>query len=115
MSDGETSQVTVIGKPQPKTWDNYEQGCLSTFGGGHRSDGHLDAFHHGMSTVFNLLRGEFPSAEVCKSAPALLGACEAMVANIDSWMATGIPADVQESEILYSQMVRAIAKAKGES
>ena len=115
MSDGETSQVTVIGKPQPKTWDDYEQGCLSTFGGGHRSDGHLDAFHHGMSTVFNLLRGEFPSAEVCKSAPALLGACEAMVANIDSWIATGIPADAQESEILYSQMVAAIAKAKGES
>jgi len=46
---------------------------------------------------------------------ALLEACESMVANINSWLATGVPADAQESEILYSQMVAAIAKAKGES
>ena len=54
-----------------KTWDDYEQGCLDTFGGGHRTDGHLEAFRHGMSTVFNLLRSEFPPAEVCKSAVEL--------------------------------------------
>jgi len=29
-----------------------------------------------MSTVFNLLRAEFPPAEQCKAAPALLDACK---------------------------------------
>lgn len=59
----EISQCTIVGLPQPRTWDDYEKGCLSNFGGGHRSDGHLEAFQHGMSTVFNLLRAEFPPAE----------------------------------------------------
>jgi uncharacterized protein YdcH (DUF465 family) len=58
-----TSQAQVIGKPPMKTWDDYEQGCLDTYGGGHRFDGQLEAFRHGMQTVFNLLRREFPPAE----------------------------------------------------
>lgn len=62
------SQVQVIGLPKPKTWEDYEQGCLETFAGGHRNDGHLEAFQHGMQTVFNLLRNEFPPAEVCTAA-----------------------------------------------
>jgi uncharacterized small protein (DUF1192 family) len=57
------SQAQVIGKPPMKTWDDYEQGCLDTYGGGHRFDGQLEAFRHGMQTVFNLLRREFPPAE----------------------------------------------------
>jgi len=67
----ELSQAQIVGKPRMKTWDDYEEGCLASFGGGHRADGHLEAFQHGMSTVFNLLRAEFPPAEVCKVAAGL--------------------------------------------
>ena len=67
------SQAQVIGRPEMKTWDDYEQGCFASFGGGHRSDGHLEAFQHGMSTVFNLLRSEFPPAEICKAAANRIG------------------------------------------
>ena len=62
------SQAQVIGLPKMRTWDDYEQGCLDTFAGGHRNDGMLDAFQHGMRTVFSLLRNEFPPAELCKQA-----------------------------------------------
>lgn len=62
------SQVQIVGRSKPKTWDDYEQGCLMTFGGGYRNEGHLEAFQHGMRTVFNLLRNEFPPAEVCMAA-----------------------------------------------
>ena len=69
----EMSQAQVIGRPKMRTWDDYEQGCLDTFAGGHRSDGMLgrsriNAFQHGMRTVFSLLRNEFPPAELCKQA-----------------------------------------------
>ena len=70
------SQVSAINEPEPKSWNDYEQGCLSTFGGGHHADGHLEAFRHGMQTVFSLLRLEFPPAEQCKAAPRLLEACK---------------------------------------
>ncbi len=76
------SQVQVIGLPRPKTWADYENGCLATFGGGHRGD-ELDAFQHGMQTVFNLLRSEFPPAEQCKAAPQLVAALEAVVYAYD--------------------------------
>lgn len=66
----------VIGKPQPKTWDDYEAGCLATYGGGYRTEAERDVFRHGMSTVFNLLRHEFPPAELCKLALALQAVCE---------------------------------------
>lgn len=72
MTTNKLSQCQIIGKPRVQSWDDYEQGCLATYGGGHHSDGHLDAYQHGMSTVFNLLRAEFPPAEQCKTAPALL-------------------------------------------
>ena len=62
------SQAQVIGLSRVKTWDDYEAGCLASFGGGHRSDGHLEAFQHGMKTVFALLKAEFPPAEVCMAA-----------------------------------------------
>lgn len=72
----EMSQVTCIGLPQPKSWQDYREGCLRTFAGGHRSDGMLDAYQHGMETVFNLLEGEFPPAPLCKASPELLEACQ---------------------------------------
>src|ERR1051326_7170259 len=65
-STEEWSQVRALGAPAPKTWDDYERGCMDTFAGGHHEDGHLGAFQHGMRTVFSLLKAEFPPAEVCK-------------------------------------------------
>ena len=107
------SQAQVIGRPQVKTWDDYEAGCLASFGGGHRDDGHLEAFQHGMSTVFNLLRGEFPSAETCIAAPDLLEALEislqAMQANIAYANYKDEPALKRGIEAARA----AIAKAKG--
>ena len=38
------SQVQAFGGPAIITWDDYENGCLSTYAGGHHTDGHLDAF-----------------------------------------------------------------------
>lgn len=60
------SQVYAIGAPTPKTWDDYEHGCLMTFGGGYQTDEERSIFHHGITTVFNLLRAEFPPAEQIK-------------------------------------------------
>ena len=60
------SQVQAVNGPAPKTWNDYRQGCLSTFGGGHAGVEYL-AFQHGMNTVFNLLEHEFPPAEECKA------------------------------------------------
>lgn len=70
------SQVTCIGAPDPQTWDEYEQGCIGTYGGGYRTPTETEIFHHGMATVFNLLRAEFPAAVLCKAAPELLRACK---------------------------------------
>ena len=66
------SQVSAIGEPQPESWDDYERGCLLTYRGGHHDAESLSAFQHGMRTVFNLLRGEFPPAERCKEAERVL-------------------------------------------
>jgi len=82
-----------------KTWDDYEKGCLASFGGGYRTQEDAEIFQHGMRTIFNLLRNEFPAAEQCKSAQDLLEACEvanaalATMANngnltVDEWSAT---------------------------
>lgn len=70
----ERSRVQVIGLPCPKTWDEYERGCIATFGGGYVAPDEMDAFQHGMTTVFNLLRAEFPEAFVCKAGPQMLAA-----------------------------------------
>ena len=53
------SQVQATNEPPPKTWDDYERGCVSTYRGGHEGK-EAAAFVHGMQTVFNLLRVEFP-------------------------------------------------------
>ena len=53
------SQCEAVGEARYKTWAEYRRGCLSTFGGG-RSGNELEAFKHGIDTVFNLLENEFP-------------------------------------------------------
>jgi hypothetical protein len=42
------------------TWDDLERTALETYGGGYREQNKLDAFHHGMRTVFSMLKGGFP-------------------------------------------------------
>lgn len=76
------SQCQVLGEKPVKTWKDYRNGCLATYAGGHHGDGHLDAFRHGMETVFNLLEEEFPPAELCKVAPDLLRGCRAASAYL---------------------------------
>lgn len=66
------SSVGAINGPQPLTWDDYEQGCLGTFRGGHEGP-EAEAFCHGMQTVFNLLRAEFPPAEEIQRQKELSG------------------------------------------
>jgi len=68
------SQVTVIGRPQPKTWEDYRQGALANYSGGHHEEPAVGIFEHGMETVFNLLEAEFPDAQKCKAADDLLKA-----------------------------------------
>lgn len=77
------SQCHTVGTPPPRSWNDYEKGCIGTFGGGYRTKEEREIFHHGMSTVFNLLRGEFPPAGACKNSGLLLAACEATVSDID--------------------------------
>jgi hypothetical protein len=57
------SQVRGIGEAKPKTWDDLERMALATYGGGYRTDDERAIFHHGISTVFNMLRNEFPPLE----------------------------------------------------
>lgn len=77
------SQCQVIGRGHIRTWTDYRQGCLSTYGGGHHTDGHLEAFQQGMQTIFNLLEEEFPPAERCFACVnALAGASDAEIAQV---------------------------------
>jgi len=78
----ELSQVTIIGKPQPKTWDDFRCGCHSNFFGGYHEPETNRAFHNGMGTVFNLLESEFPPAEQCQAAPKLLEALKAIISTM---------------------------------
>ena len=56
----EMSQYHIIGEPVANSWDTVESQCLSTFGGGHRdNEKELEAYRHGMQTIFNVLRDEF--------------------------------------------------------
>lgn len=76
------SQVQAIGAAAPQSWDDYDQGCQLTFGGGYRTEPELDIFRHGMGTVFNLLRHEFPQAQLCKAAPQLLSALKLLLTEV---------------------------------
>lgn len=41
-----------------KEWvESLRESCLANYGGGHHTDGHLEAFQHGMETVCNVLAG----------------------------------------------------------
>jgi len=107
-----TSQVQIVGSPAPKTWDDYERGCLATFGGGYRHGPDIAIFHHGMSTVFNLLRSEFPDAPLAKSAPELLAALKALVDRDLTYFGNKVMGD----QITYEQVKaarEAIKKAEG--
>jgi hypothetical protein len=64
------SQVQAINEPPPRSWEDFRQGCLATYAGGHHDDGHLKAFQHGMNTVFRLLEADFPPAQTCKRRPS---------------------------------------------
>ena len=44
-----------------KTWDEFESNVNASFGGGHHSDGLMDAYRHGINTVCNVLRSQFPA------------------------------------------------------
>ncbi len=54
------SQSQAINQKEHKTWEDYRDGCLNTYRGGHDEDDGLSIFHHGINTVFNLLEKEFP-------------------------------------------------------
>lgn len=79
------SQVDAVGAPPVRSWDEYETGCKSTYRGGHHDERDLEIYQHGMNTVFNLLRAEFPPAEMCKAAPDLLA-----VVTAEKWLVWSI-------------------------
>ena len=103
------SQVDGIGAPRVRTWPDYRRGCLLTYGGGHHTDGHLDAFRHGMETVFNLLEAEFPPAEQCKAVPELVAALKALY-NICE-VGLGVAVTICEANSVAQQARAALAKA----
>lgn len=53
-------------------------------------------------------------AHLIAAAPDMLAALERQLTNMDRWLETGVPADAEESESIYNQMVAAVAKAMGE-
>jgi hypothetical protein len=54
-----------------ETWDDIESQCVGTYRGGHEGK-EAEAFVHGMKTVFEVLRADFPQPYVCRHAPELL-------------------------------------------
>lgn len=57
------SQAQAINEPTHKTWEDYRKGCLMTFHGGYHNAEEVSIFQHGMETVFNLLKSEFPQPQ----------------------------------------------------
>lgn len=102
------SQCQIIGTPAVKSWNDYENGCLATYGGGYRTEEELSIFHHGIVTVFNLLRAEFPPAEQCKTAKDLMAACQAFKAYHDADHEQG---DQEELQALYDAALTAAEAA----
>src|SRR5687767_7134909 len=96
----ELSQVSCIGEPQPRSWDDFERGCMGTYRGGHHEPETAEAFCHGMATVFNLLRAEFPPAELCKASPDLLVSLQEAEAFIGIMFGRGEDAAVPETVTL---------------
>jgi hypothetical protein len=61
------SQCQPFGAPEPKTWTDYRECCLATYGGGYHDEPAMSAFRHGMETIFNMLEHE---NFVCQRTPA---------------------------------------------
>jgi len=59
-------QCQPLGSPRPETWDDYESQCIATYGGGYQTEEQHRIFHHGMSTIFAMLRREFKEANECR-------------------------------------------------
>lgn len=114
MSESSWSQVQAINEPAPTSWDDYERGCLLTYRGGHHDEPELAAYQHGMGTVFNLLRAEFPPAEQCKAAPDLLAACKAAVALSDKRLPDDGGFRTPECQEVYDMVSAAITRAEQE-
>lgn len=108
---GERSQVQAFGGPQPKSWGDYETSCLATYGGGHRGP-ELEAFQHGMQTVFNLLRAEFPPAEECWANAATYREAAACLERLIAW-ADGEPGWHDRAAIIDAGRA-VLARLKGE-
>jgi len=114
------SQAQVIGRPKVKTWDDYEQGCLAAFSGGYRSAEDVETFQHGMRTVFNLLRNEFPPAELCRRMANLYFAGKQQAAEREAAIvaAGNVPSDMDygltENEIAAGAMLNALATERDE-
>ncbi len=58
------SQCQAVNVPDFETWDEYRNGCLTTYRGGYKTDKELEIYRHGINTVFNLLEREFPQPEL---------------------------------------------------
>lgn len=54
------SQSDPVGAPPATSWKEKRERCHMTFGGGYSDAPSLEAFRHGMDTVFNLIEAEFP-------------------------------------------------------
>lgn len=97
------SQVQMIGAAPLKTWQEYREGALSTYGGGYRSDDDLKAFHHGIETIFNLLEAEFPKAAFCKAAPAMAALLRTELESLDRWLQDQSCSDETLGEMLVRE------------
>lgn len=85
---------------------------MMTYRGGHHEEPEVGCFRHGMGTIFNLLRHEFPPAPVCKAAPDMLAALEEIHRTLTS--TSRVMSDVTRQEISpWLPMIEAaIEKAK---
>lgn len=105
------SQISCIGEPQPKTWDDYERGCLSTFHAGYGPDegDFLRAYQGGMRTVFSLLREEFPQ-------PGRIAALERRLAKLveaaEEYVAVSIPTINRIAYEARETLCQAVKEAK---
>lgn len=60
-------QWNCIGQKPAETWETMRESCHMTYNGGHRTQEAIDAFHHGMDTVFNCLTaGGFKEMHECR-------------------------------------------------
>lgn len=90
------------------TWDEFESNTNATYAGGHHSDGKLDAYRHGINTVFNILRAAFPDGpDAMHNAERMLSAMKYMADrnnwDEDSGLLKRPGGGKQEGIVLYSK------------